>query len=171
MNIDLNNSRITGVMVQYYTACKTELWYFANNISYNDEDENIRIGRLIHKDSFENEKKEIQIDNCISIDYVKNEKNDVVIHEIKKSSKLMEPVKDQVLYYMWYLKNKGIKTRAIITFPKERKKQKIILSSDDEKRIENILIDIRNIISLSSPPPPKKKLYCKRCSYFNLCWC
>ena len=124
MNIDSNNSRVTGVMVQYYTACKTELWYFANNISYNDEDENIRIGRMIHKDSFENEKKEIQIDNCISIDYVKNEKNDVVIHEIKKSSKLIEPVKDQVLFYMWYLKNKGIQYSCHYYISQRKKKTK-----------------------------------------------
>jgi CRISPR-associated exonuclease Cas4 len=171
MNIDFDNNRITGVMVQYYTACKTELWFFANNISYNDEDDDIRIGRLLHKNSFENEKKEVQIDNCISIDYIKNDKKEVVIHEIKKSSKLLEPVRDQVLFYIWFLKKKGISSSAVITCPKERKKQKITLSKDEEVRIENILEDIKNIISLPRPPPPKKKLYCKKCSYFHLCWC
>lgn len=163
--------RITGVMVQYYTSCKTELWFFANNISYNEEDDNIRIGRLLHKNSFEREKKEVQIDNCISIDYVKNGKNEIVIHEIKKSSKLLNPVRDQVLYYIWYLKRKGINSSAVITYPKERKTQKIVLTKEEENRIEQIINDIGHIIKLSSPPTPVKKTYCKNCSYFTLCWC
>lgn len=169
--VDFKEKRITGVMVQYYTACKTELWFFANNISYNEEDDNIQIGRLLHKNAFEREKKEVQIDNCISIDYVKNNKNEVVVHEIKKSSKLLNPVRDQVLYYIWYLKKKGIDSSAVITYPKERKTQKIILSKDEENRIEGIVDDIENIIKLPNPPTPIKKSYCKNCSYFTLCWC
>lgn len=61
-----DDKRITGVMVQYYVACKTELWYFANYVEYNEEDENIRKGRLIHEESFKKEKKNIGIDNTIS---------------------------------------------------------------------------------------------------------
>lgn len=41
--VDTSDLRITGVMVRYYAACKTELWYFASHMSYNGEDENIKM--------------------------------------------------------------------------------------------------------------------------------
>ncbi|MGH9953636.1 MAG: CRISPR-associated protein Cas4 [Nitrososphaeraceae archaeon] len=170
---DANDLRITGVMMQYYTACKTELWYFANHISYNDEDENIKIGRVIHEQSFNRQKKNISIDNTISIDYIKsNSANGIVVHEIKKSSKLVEPVRMQVLYYLWYLKKKGISnSSAIITYPKERRKEVIHISASDESTIENILSNIKQIVKEGTPPQPMKKPYCKKCSYYHLCWC
>jgi CRISPR-associated exonuclease Cas4 len=170
---DANDLRITGVMVQYYAACKTELWYFANHISYNDEDENIKIGKVIHEQSFSRQKKNISIDSTISIDYVKsNSKNGIVIHEIKKSSKLAEPVRMQVLYYLWYLRKKGIShISAIITYPKERRKEELHISPSEENTIENILSDIKQIVKKSTPPQPIKKPYCKKCSYYQLCWC
>lgn len=173
-NEDENRAKnITGVMVQYYTACKTELWYFANHISYNDEDENIKIGRLIHEESFKQQKKKnIQIDNSISIDYIKTNSGEVVIHEIKKSSRLEAPVRSQVLYYLWYLKNKGIAASAMIIYPKERRrKQALYLSKTEEENIKNSLTEINQIIRLDKPPTPSKKPYCRRCSYFELCWC
>jgi CRISPR-associated exonuclease Cas4 len=170
---DAIDFKITGVMIQYYVACKTELWYFANHISYNDEDENIKIGRFVHERSFNSLKKNILIDDTISIDYVKrNSPNGIVIHEIKKSSKLREPAKMQTLYYLWYLKKKGIpNSSATITYPKERRKEEIHISASEESTIENILFDIRQIVKESTPPQPVKKPYCKKCSYYQLCWC
>ena len=43
---------ITGVMVQYYIACKRELWFFANQINMNYNNDDISIGRHIHEKSF-----------------------------------------------------------------------------------------------------------------------
>lgn len=171
---EINNksTRITGVMLQYYVACKTELWYFANHINYNDEDENIRLGKIIHEDSYKNKKKNIQIDDTISIDYIKSDSQGIIIHEIKKSSRLEEPVRKQALYYLWYLKKmKGISASAIVTYPRERKKEKISLSQNDENYIEKALIEIKETISQKQPPYPVKKNYCRGCSYFNFCWC
>ena len=44
--------KITGVMVQYYVTCKRELWFFANGINLNYEDENILLGRLQQEKSY-----------------------------------------------------------------------------------------------------------------------
>ena len=170
--VDTSDLRITGVMVQYYAACKTELWYFASHMSYNDEDENIKIGKVIHEQSFNKQKKNISIDDTISIDYVKSDNsNGIVIHEIKKSSKLTEPTRMQVLYYLWYLRKKGISnSSAIITYPKERRKEELYFSPSDENTMKNVLSDIKRIVKESTPPKPIKKPYCKKCSYFQLCW-
>lgn len=160
--------RVTGIMVQYYKVCKRELWLFAHQINY--ESNYITWGRLIHQGSYSREKKNILIDDTISPDFLRKRGNMVVV-EIKKSSKLEEPVRYQVLYYLWYLKQKGIDAEGGIVYPKERKKEKVILTRDIEEEILQIIKDIEEIVRRSAPPEPIKKPYCKKCSYYELCWC
>ncbi len=161
---------ITGIMIQYYKACKRELWFFSNKINMNIEDENIKIGRIIHKESFSKEKKNLIIDNTIAIDFKRGNKN-LIVFEIKKSSKLMEPAKWQLYYYLYYLlKKKRIRAKGILVYPKEKKREEIILTKEIENNIEKIIKDIPRIISLPTPPKPIRKPYCKNCSYYELCW-
>lgn len=162
--------KITGVMVQYYVACKRELWFFLNQINMNYEDENIILGRHIHEDSYKRERKNILIDGTISLDYVKNE-NGITVFEIKKSSKLEKPVRYQVYYYLYYLKKvKGIDAKGKIVYPKERRTEEVILTPDIEKEMEGILKDIEEVDKMNRPPEAERKPYCKRCSYYELCW-
>ena len=127
--------KITGVMVQYYIACKRELWFFANHINMNYDNVYIQLGRLIHEKSFSQEKKNISIDNIISFDFIKK-KGNIVVFEIKKSSRLEEPVRWQLYYYLWYLKQKGIEAEGILTYPKERKREKVTLKKEIEERFK-----------------------------------
>lgn len=161
--------KITGVMVQYYVACKRELWFFANRINLNVYNELIELGKLIHEKSYEREKKSILIDDTISIDFIKKS-SDLIVFEIKKSSKLKKSVMYQLLYYLYYLKKKGIKAVGYLLYPKERKRQKITLTLEKEKELEEIIKDIPRIVSRDVPPPPSKKPYCKSCSYYEFCW-
>lgn len=161
-------SRVTGVMVQYYKVCKRELWLFAHQISY--ESDYITLGRLIHQESYPREKKNILINGTISLDFLRKGKNMVVL-EIKKSSRLGEPVKYQVLYYLWYLKQRGIDADGEIVYPKERKKEKVILTRKIEEEILRLLEDLKEIVKAPAPPEPIRKPYCKKCSYYELCWC
>jgi len=161
--------KITGVMVQYYVACKRELWFFANHINMNYDNVYIQLGKLIHEKSFPQEKKNISIDNVVSFDFIKKRGN-VVVFEIKKSSRLEEPVRWQLYYYLWYLKQKGIEAEGIITYPKERKREKVTLKKEIEERFPEILKDIENIVKEQNPPKPEKKPYCKKCTYYELCW-
>jgi len=161
--------KITGVMVQYYIACKRELWFFANHINMNYDNVYIQLGRLIHEKSFSQEKKNISIDNIISFDFIKK-KGNIVVFEIKKSSRLEEPVRWQLYYYLWYLKQKGIEAEGILTYPKERKREKVTLKKEIEERFPEILKDIESIVKEQNPPKPEKKPYCKKCTYYELCW-
>jgi len=162
--------RITGVMIQYYKACKRELWFFANQINMNIEDENVLIGKLIHEATFLKEKKNLLIDDTISIDFKKGKEN-IIVFEIKKSSKLEEPAKWQLYYYLYYLKHKkGIKAEGILVYPKEKKREKLILTEEREEELKKAIKEIPEIVSSPSPLPPVRKPYCKRCSYYELCW-
>jgi len=160
--------RVTGVMVQYSKVCKRELWLFAHQIHY--ESDYIYLGRLIHQESYPREKKNILIDSVISPDFLK-ERRKTIVFEVKKSSKLEEPVRYQVFYYLWYLKQKGIDAEGEIVYPKERKKEKVILTRDIEKEIPQMLENIKKVVEKSVPPEPIRKPYCKKCSYYEFCWC
>lgn len=158
-------------MVQYYATCIRELWYFANGINQNYEDENILIGKWLQQRSFSKEKKDVLIDNTISIDFIRRGES-IIVHEIKKSSRLPYAVKAQVLYYLWYLKKKkGVETKGMIVYPKEKKKEEVILNKQDEEYIEQLLEEIPIIIATEKPPQAVEKSFCKNCSYYEFCRC
>ncbi|WP_369461587.1 Dna2/Cas4 domain-containing protein [Thermoclostridium stercorarium] len=70
--------KVTGVMMEYYFVCKKKLWYFANQIQMENENENVLIGRMIDENSYIQEKRNILIDGTINIDFIKKYKQ---IHE------------------------------------------------------------------------------------------
>ncbi|MGC8558918.1 MAG: CRISPR-associated protein Cas4 [Nitrososphaeria archaeon] len=155
-------------MVQYYVACKRELWFFGNKINMDYESDDIKTGKIIHQTSYPREDKEIEYEGAV-FDFVRND-NGVFIFEIKKSSRLREPVKYQLYYYLWYALKNGTRARGIIVYPKERKREQIELDDAMINNIQSIVADIPNVISMKNPPPPIKKPYCRGCAYYNLCW-
>ncbi len=160
--------KITGVLVQYYVTCLTELWYFSHSINFDKFDQNMQIGKIIHNESYKRASKEILIGDEIAIDAVKSSKN--TIYEIKKSSKYLKGAKYQLLYYLYYLKEVGLNMRGIVSVPKEKINFEVKLNEDSEKEIKAIINAIPHIINLSNPPAPVKKPYCKGCSYYEFCW-
>ena len=110
------------------------------------------------------------IDQKISIDFIKKEDR-IILHDVKKSKKLEKAHIYQLLYYLYYLKQKGIKAEGKINYPNLRKIERVELTEDKEKELGDILRQIKEIISRSEPPNTKKKRYCRKCSYFEFCWC
>lgn len=127
--------KVTGVMIQYYVACKRELWFFANQINMNYDNDDISIGRHIHEKSFSREKKNINLGN-IAFDFVKTG-NHNTIFEIKKSSKLEEPVRYQLYYYLWNAKKMGKEMDGILVYPKEKKRKNNINSRKSRRNREH----------------------------------
>lgn len=163
---------IGGVKVNYYIHCKTQLWLFSHLITQEHESEYVILGKILNEVSFQNIKKDILIDNKISVDFIKKN-GSVIIHDIKKSPKFKEAHVHQMLYYIYYLKKlKGIeKVEGRIDYPKQRKVVRIELTEEKEREIERILKDIKRIVSLKNPPKPVYKKYCRKCSYFEFCFC
>lgn len=160
--------RITGIYVQYYKVCKTELWYFAHRITPPQDYDSLRIGKFIGSKYKRREKlRDIVIDDSICIDILDSEGN---VIEIKKSGKMNEPKIYQLYYYLLKLKRKGIFALGKISVPIEKKIINVHLSSEIEKELEIAEAEIEKIISQKTPPPPQKKPYCKRCAYYELCW-
>lgn len=163
--MDIKN--ITGVMVHYYVTCERELWFYINQINMNYNNEDITIGKSIHEKSYSMMNKEIRVDNMV-FDFVKD-KNGLTIFEMKKSSKLTKGAKYQLYFYLYNLRLIEPDVRGVLVYPKERKREEIMLDDKIIKEMEEIFNGIIRISKLNKPPFAEKRHYCKRCSFYELC--
>jgi len=162
----MKDLRITGVKVAYYFVCPTKLWLFSHNISMEHESDYVQIGKLIHETSYKG-RDGVNIDE-IAIDFIK--RGDVIeVHEVKKARSIEEAHKMQLLYYLYYLKKKGIKAVGYIDYPKLRKREYLELNPDYERKIEFVLQDIKRIIEGKMPAPVFKRI-CRKCAYAEFCF-
>jgi CRISPR-associated exonuclease Cas4 len=160
--------RFTGTQVNYYLICQRKLWLFSHDLQMEQTSDAVFLGRLLHEASFSREKKEIKIDETISIDFIGSDK---VIHEVKKSDSVKEAHRFQLLYYLYYLKQKGVEgLKGRIHYPKLKKVEEVILDEISESALKDILDRIRRVVVLKTPPPKIDQRFCKKCSYYDLCW-
>ena len=157
----------TGTQVNYYIICRRKLWLFSHFVQMEQESELVKLGKLLHESSY-TRAKEIAIDR-ISIDFIRKG-NVLILHEVKRSKKLEKAHVFQMLYYLYYLKQRGIEAIGRIIYPKLRKMKTVELTSELEYEIDNILQSITKILRENKPPEVRKKSFCRRCSYFEFCW-
>lgn len=164
----MNIKRITGIMFYYYFVCKKKLWYFYNDISMENSNEDVLIGKALDEETYDRNDKHINIDNVINIDYIKKDK---VLHEIKKSRKIEEASIMQVKYYLYYLKCKGVEgITGKIDYPLLKQTHEVYLDDDDIVKIESILKKIEEIVRKDKPVNVDKRNICKSCAYYDLCF-
>lgn len=112
---------------------------------------------------------ELQLDG-IKIDYY--DARNKVVHEIKKSDKMEAAHEAQVKYYLYKLKQHGVEgATGILEYPTLRHTSQIILTDEDVIVIQRWEADISEIISREEMPGVIDKPVCKRCSYFEFCYC
>ena len=78
--------KINGTKINYYFICKTKLWLFSHNIQLEHISENVKLGKILHEDSFKREKSFL-IDNLINVDFIKLT-DCVEIHEVREFPKI-----------------------------------------------------------------------------------
>lgn len=124
-------------------------------------------GKVVHKNSYPRMKKrEVLIDGLLKLDIVDGD----YIREVKISSKMSKADKMQLMYYLYYLKKKGIKKKGLINYVKERRVEEIELTEDDELEIEKALKGIEQVLQLKSPPEVINARICKKCAYYSFCY-
>ena len=160
--------RFTGVQINYYFVCHRELWLFSHGIQMEHTSDRVRLGKLVHESSYKRERKEIDIDGRIRLDFVET---GAVLHEVKLSDKAEDAHEMQLLYYLYYLKLKGVEgLRGQIDYPKLRQTKTVELTEENKHRIEQALKDMQRIIALPRPPKVEWMKICRSCSYAELCW-
>ena len=160
--------KITGTLINYYFHCKTQCWLHANRINLEDNSEEVRIGKVLHEIS-EDRVSEVAFEN-IKLDKITKD----YIIEVKKSDSDLESAMWQLLYYLYVLKQKGIEKKGRLeVFEKNKQNKKrfeMILDEESEEKLQAILADIEELISLSKPPEPKYESKCRKCAYYEYCF-
>lgn len=160
--------KITGSMFYYYFICHRKLWSFYNEITMEDTNENVLLGKLIDENSYSRESKHIMIDETVNVDFIKDWK---VLHEIKKSKSIEEAAIWQLKYYLYFLDERGINVeKGILDYPTLRKREEVKLDSGDKEKIKNILIEIEKITLQDKMPQVINQKICKSCSYYEYCY-
>ncbi len=166
--------KIEGVFLNYYFHCHRQLWLYAKNIKMEHNSEDVTIGKILSENTYKREKHDLNIEDYIEkvgvLDFFDRKRK--IIHEVKKSKSMEELHIWQVKYYIYLLEKIGINNvKAEIDYPKLKKIIKVYFTDDDRKRIDEIINDIKKILNLPVPPPVIKKPYCKKCSYYEFCYC
>ncbi|SMO80679.1 CRISPR-associated exonuclease, Cas4 family [Saccharicrinis carchari] len=163
--------QITGTHFNYFLVCKRKLWLFAKGINMEHSSDLVYAGKLIHETSYNQraEKfKEVELDG-IKIDFFDHHNN--VVHEIKKSRKEQASHVWQLKYYLFVLQNAGVENATgLLEYPKERKKEEILLSDPDRVRIVEMKEEIKQIIDSDLCPATIDAPKCKKCAYYDFCY-
>jgi len=159
--------KVNGIKVNYFCICRRKLWLFSHHIRLEPESEKVLLGKILHEESYPYmERKEILIEDLLKIDVIGGEK----VLEIKYSRRMKDAARCQLLYYLYYLKRKGITMRGELRFPKEKKKEEVLLDEKGERRVEEILKGIREVENLPNPPSAERSSICRKCAYMDFCW-
>ena len=165
----MNEVRVTGNIVQYYYICKRKIWLSARQISPDQDNPHLALGRFISESTYKRNKKEIRLENIV-VDLSKLDDEKIIVGEVKKSSKATEAAKMQLAFYLYTLKEHGIEAEGELLFPKEKKKEKVILDEKLNQKLENAIEEIKEIAGKEIPPPAVKIRYCTNCAYREFCW-
>jgi len=144
------------------------LWFFSHNLNLEANSDLVLLGKLLHEEGYRRKFKEISIGR-VKIDFIERGKGE--IHEIKRSRRLEKAHLFQLLYYVYYLKQIGVDVKGVLHYPLLKRTVNVKLNEENMKELENILEEIHKITKLPAPPSVDKKSFCKKCSYYELCWC
>jgi CRISPR-associated exonuclease Cas4 len=161
--------KITGTLVWYYYICQREVWLMAHGLNPETENPFLELGRLIHEVSYPREKKEFSAPG-MKIDLLQKRDGQLIVGEVKKSSRFVRSAKMQLAYYLWRLKQMGIKANGELLIPKERKRIPVELTEELQCELEEAMENIRAIIALETPPAPVSNRFCRNCAYRDICW-
>jgi CRISPR-associated exonuclease Cas4 len=163
---------ITATHINLLHVCKRELWLHAKEIRMEHTSDIVTEGKLIGKNTYMDRAAkytELQLDG-IKIDYY-DAKNKVV-HEIKKSDKMEAAHEAQVKYYLYKLKQNGIEgATGILEYPTLRHTTQIALADTDVIDIQRWETEILSNLNSDEMPSVISKTVCKKCSYFDFCYC
>ena len=166
-NLDFQSLKTNGIKVNYLYVCERKLWLFDKGIQMESKSDRVLMGKILQDDAYQHlQKREVLIDNLINIDIV----NDEEIREVKYSNRMPSADRIQILYYLYYLKQIGIEKKGIINYPRQRRREEIVLTPEAEQEVIKALIRVKEIISMEKPPPLIKKSYCSKCAYYEFCW-
>lgn len=162
--------QVNGTLINYYFHCKRQCYLHGNRLNLEDNSELVQIGRAIHEVRAEGSgNTELAIEN-IRLDKLTAE----YLTEIKKSDADIEASKWQLYYYLKVLKDKGIIRKGKLEFEEKNKSKRatmiLELGDTEEKELERIQAQIKELLQMDTVPEAEKRAGCKKCAYYEYCF-
>lgn len=161
--------KIIGTYISSYFVCKRELWFMAHEITPDQDNPFLEIGRTIEENFYKRENKFYDLGD-MKIDLIKKEEENLLICEVKKSSRYEKSMIMQVAFYLLKLKESGVLVKGEILIPKERKKIRVELTKEIENEIIKAIPEMEKIILMNYPPKKEKIKFCTHCAFREFCW-
>ena len=175
----LESPNLTGTHLNYLLICARKLWLFSHGIQMERENEDVQIGKQIGADAYGRENKEVNLQNVAVLDWVEHKTGDdgiVTVHEIKKSKAMNQAHRLQMLFYLDYLKEKGVEARGIIDYPEIKARESVELDAQGAQLLAQARLDAVLVIQSEVVPSrldeisPKKVAFCLKCAYYDFCY-
>ncbi|MEN3184707.1 MAG: CRISPR-associated protein Cas4 [Atribacterota bacterium] len=158
---------ITGVKVNYFFVCPRKLWLFDRGLHMEQHSDRVFLGKLLDEESYPRKRqRRVTIDDLIAIDVLDTN----TIREVKYSKALHKASVMQIAYYLYYLKGLGIEKEGLLSYPKERRQERIVLTEAMVAELEEALQKIAEILKRDTPPAAVRKPYCRHCAYLEFCF-
>jgi CRISPR-associated exonuclease Cas4 len=166
---DQGSPRYTGTEVNYYAVCRRKLWLYSHHLELEKSSDRVALGALLHETSYPRlPKREVLIDSLIKVDILEGSGK---VLEVKYSQKMAEAARLQVLYYLYYLKRKGVSgLTGELRFPRQRRIEQVYLTEEAERQVEAALREIARLKELPAPPQAEWAPVCRPCAYAEFCW-
>jgi CRISPR-associated exonuclease Cas4 len=166
----MEDNRIGGTLIAYYYICKRKMYLYANNIRFENYNDQVKIGKNTHENHFQYKTfKEVDF-NGSKFDFLKV-KDEVIINEVKNSKALEDASIWQLKYYIYQLRNNGIDcSKGILHYPKIMRRLTVTFTEEDRRIIMETEKEIQKVINSELVPELKQKGYCKKCSYYEFCF-
>ncbi len=176
----LETPRLTGTQLNYLLVCHRKLWLFSHGIQMERENEDVQIGKQIGAQAYGRHEKEINLEDTAVLDWVEHQSGAdgvVTVHEIKKSKAMSEAHRLQMLFYLDFLRSKGVVARGLIDYPEIKARESVELDAAGEALLVQARLDVTRIVAADNVPPrldaisPKKVAFCLKCAYCDFCYC
>ncbi len=164
-----DNIYVSGTLVWYYYICPREVWLIGHQITPDQDDANLYLGRFIQEYSYPRERKELAVGHS-KMDVFRTAGGDLIIGEVKKTSRYRQSARMQLAFYLYELRQRGVTAKGELRFPRERQREEVLLDEETEKALDLAKREILRILYLSQPPQPVKIKFCKKCAYAEFCW-
>jgi len=166
-DLDFERLKTQGVKVYYLHVCKRKLWWFSHGIEMEQASDLVALGRLLHRHSYPREhRRELMLDNLVRVDLIAPG----IVREVKHSRKLIVAARAQLLYYLYYLKLRGLELQGSLNFPRERRREEVRLTPQAERAVRRWLYEVHEIEQAGTPPRGEYSGICRNCAYSELCW-
>jgi len=161
--------KVGGTEVNYFIVCPRKLWLYAHRLDLERSSDQVSLGALLHETAYPRlPRRELLIDSLIKVDILEGSGKVV---EVKYSQKMAQASKLQVLYYLYYLKRRGVTgLLGELRFPRQRRREEVELTEREEREVEATLRKIQEMKQLLSPPKVEWTSVCRRCAYAEFCW-